>query len=47
MLSCAEATLLASHVIDDLVLPINSIDQQGRLALSVTTHSKALLLLVD
>jgi len=34
--------LLASHVIDDLVLPINCIDQQGRLALSMTAHSKAL-----
>ena len=42
MLSGGEAALLASHVIDDLVLPINCIDQQGRLALSMTAHSKAL-----
>ena len=42
MLSGGEAALLASHVIDDLVLPINCIDQQGRLVSSVTAHSKAL-----
>ena len=39
MLSGGEATLLASKVIDDPVLPIYCIDQQGRLALSVTAHS--------
>jgi hypothetical protein len=42
MLSGGEAALLASHVIDDLILPINCIDQQGRLALSMIAHSKAL-----
>ena len=42
MFSGGEAALRASHVIDDLVLPINCIDQQGRLVLSVTAHSKAL-----
>src|SRR6516164_6224092 len=42
MLAGREAALLASHVIDDPVLPINCINQQGRLALSVTAHSTAL-----
>ena len=42
MLAGREAALLASHVIDDPVLPINCIDQQGGLALSVTAHSTAL-----
>jgi hypothetical protein len=42
MFSGGKTALLASHVIDDLVLPINCIDQQSRLALSVTADCKAL-----
>jgi hypothetical protein len=42
MLAGREAALLASHIIDDPVLPINCIDQQGRLALCITIHSTAL-----
>jgi hypothetical protein len=42
MLSGREAALLASHVIDDPVPPMNCIDEQGRLALSVVAHSTAL-----
>jgi len=41
MLAGREAALLASQIIDDPVLPSNSLDQQGRLALSVTAHSTA------
>ena len=42
VLACRETALLASHVIDNPVLPINRIDQQGHLAQSMTAHSTAL-----
>jgi len=44
MLSGREAALFASHVIDDLVLPINCIDQQGRLAVCDRSQQGPLLL---
>ena len=42
VLACRETALLASHVIDNPVLPINRLDQQGRLAQSMTAHGTAL-----